>query len=298
MAKLGPLALAGIAAAFSGWARAADLPPAPSLPPLSPADAQFGGWYLRGDVGIGVNSTAPELKIAADPIAAGVAGGFISGAATQPFSNTTLSPFGMVDFGAGYQVNSWFRADATLEYRARARLQSLYALTDPAGGPAQYADPYRADVASIVGLVNGYANLGAWYGFSPFLGAGVGFADNRLSGFTDQGLGFGDYPSLGPAGYANGSRTSFAWALMAGVDFDLTPNLRLELGYRYLNYGSIATGGSNCLAGGSGGTFSTANCSAGVANTISSRNKLASNDFRLGLIYLIGGGAPLPVVAQ
>ena len=31
----------------------------------------------------------------------------------------------MADFGAGYQVNSWFRADATLEYRARARIQHI-----------------------------------------------------------------------------------------------------------------------------------------------------------------------------
>jgi opacity protein-like surface antigen len=262
-----------MAAVSAGWARAADLPPAPPLPPLSSAEEQFGGWYLRGDLGIGVNSTAPEFKAAFDPIAA------------SSF-DTTLSPFGVIDFGEGYQFNNWFRADATLEYRAGARLQSRY-LADLAspyfGGPAQYADFYRADVASIVGLVNGYANLGSWYGFSPFLGAGVGFADNRLSAVTDQS----------PAGYSNGSNTSFAWALMAGVDFEVTPNLRLELGYRYLNYGSIATGGSNCPAG---GTFSIAGCG-GSAKTISSSNRLASNDFRLGLIYLIGETPP-PVVAQ
>ena len=237
-------------------------------------------------MGIGVNSTAPEFKVAPDPIAAGAAGGFASPAASGSF-DTTLSPFGMIDFGAGYQFNSWFRADATLEYRAGARLQSRYASTNPVSadfaGPAQYADFYRADIASIVGLVNGYANLGTWYGFSPFLGAGVGFADNRLSGFID--------PS--PAGYSNGSKTSFAWALMAGVDFQVTPNLRLELGYRYLNYGLIATGGSNCLAG---WAFSIAGCD-GSTKTISSSNRLASNDFRLGLIYLIGETPP-PVVAQ
>lgn len=280
MAKLGPFALAGVAAASCGWARAADLPPAPSLPPPSPAEAEFGGWYLRGDVGVGVNSTAPELKTSPDPI---VAGGFISGAATRAFDKTTLSPFGMVDIGAGYQLSSWFRVDATLEYRAGADLQSRSALTD--GGPELYANSDRADVASIVGLVNGYANLGTWYGFSPFLGAGVGFADNRLSGFTGQNLGYADYPSPGSVGYANGSRTSFAWALMAGVDFNISANLRLELGYRYLNFGSIATGGSSC------GTFSIASCGC-VANTISSRNRLASNDFRLGLIYLIGEAPP------
>jgi opacity protein-like surface antigen len=287
MAKLGPLALAAVAAASSGGAMAADLPPAPSLPPQSSSETEFGGWYLRGDVGIGVNSTVPELRIAPDPIAASVVGGVISGAATQTF-NTTVSPVGMIDAGAGYQFNGWFRADATLEYRAGADLHSRHAATDPAsptfGGPAEYADFYRGGVASIVGLVNGYANPGTWYRLSPFLGAGVGFADNRTSGVTDQ-------TSFGPAGYANGSRTSFACALMAGVDYDVTPSLKLELGYRYLNYGSITTGGSNCA-----GSFSTPHCSGGVANTISSRNRLASSDFRLGLVYFIGG--PPRVVAE
>ena len=193
MAKLEALALAGIAAASCGWARAADLPPAPSLPPLSTAGAPFGGWYLRGDVGVGVNSTTPDLQ-ATEPIAAAVANGFSSSAATQTFKDVTLSPSGMIDLGAGYQFNDWFRADATLEYRAGGRLESGYALTSPAspafGAPGQYTDDYRADLASIVGLVNGYASPGSWYGLSPFLGAGVGFADNRLSGSTDQGYPF------------------------------------------------------------------------------------------------------------
>ena len=92
-------------------------------------------------------------------------------------------------------------------------------------------------------------------------------------------------------GYANGSRTSFAWALMAGVDFNISANLRLELGYRYLNYGAITAGGSSC------GTFSIVSCGGG-ANTISSRNRLASSDFRLGLIYLIGEVPPPAVVGD
>jgi opacity protein-like surface antigen len=283
MARLSRLALTGVAAVLSAWARAADLPPIPSLPEAESGPAEFGGWYLRGDVGGGVNTTAPELKIAPDPIAAGVAGGFISGAATQTFNNATLSPFGMIDAGAGYQFNSVFRADATLEYRGGASLRSTSAAY-PWPGPSQNADAFHADVSSFVGLVNGYVTPGAWYGFSPFLGAGVGFADNRTSGFADQ-------TSPGRAGYANGSRTSFAWAMMAGVDYDLTPNLKLELGYRYLSYGSITTGGSNC-----GGAFPAAYCGGGVASTISSRNRLASSDFRLGLIYSFGG--PPPAIAQ
>jgi opacity protein-like surface antigen len=96
-----------------------------------------------------------------------------------------------------------------------------------------------------------------------------------VSGFTDQGFGYADYTSLGPAvgpagGYfSNASKTAFARALMAGLDFDVSTNLKLELGYRYLNYGSIPTGGLNCLGGKSGGTFNTVNCSGGVANYVS-----------------------------
>ena len=53
-----------------------------------PSDGEFSGWYLRGDVGGGVNSTTPELQDRADPIAAGAAGGFLSGAATPRRSTT------------------------------------------------------------------------------------------------------------------------------------------------------------------------------------------------------------------
>jgi opacity protein-like surface antigen len=298
MAKLRLLAIASATAATCGWASAADLPPAPPLPPAPVVE--FSGWYLRGDVGVGVNAATPELQNTPDPIATGVASGFLSSSATQAFNNTTLSPFGMIDFGAGYQFNPWFRVDGTLEYRGGAGLQSLYTLTDPAapsfGGPLQYADFYRANVASFIGLLNGYANLGNWYGISPFVGAGVGFADTSVSGFTDQGFGYANDTSLGSTGgyFSNASKTNLAWALMAGLDFMISPNLRLELGYRYLNYGSIGTGASNCLAGNNGGTFSAANCNGGVPNYVSSRNTLASNDFRLGLIYLLGETPPPP----
>ena len=296
MAELRALVLAGcLAAASGGFASAADLlPPAPALPP--PA-VEFSGWYLRGDVGLGANFSAPELKNTPDPIATGVASGFLSPAAMQSFNNTTLSSFGMIDVGVGYQFNNWLRVDGTFEYRGGANLQSLYTLSDCcapafAGGPTQFADFYRANVSSFIGLVNVYADLGTWYGVTPFVGGGVGFADNNVSGFTDQGFGYANNVSLGPAGgyFADASRTNFAWALMAGLDFRINQYLKLEFGYRYLNYGSITTGASHCLS--ATGGFTSANCSGGVANYVSSRNSLASNDFRLGLIYMLGEPAP------
>ena len=290
---------AGVALASGGLAGAADLPPAPRLPPPAPVVEDFSGWYLRGDVGVGVNATSVDLQNYPDPIATGISSGFLSSQANQAYNNTTLSPFGLIDVGVGYQFNPWFRMDGTLEYRAGANLQSLYTLTDPAspgyGGPAQFADFYRADVSSFIGLVNGYVNLGSYWGISPFVGAGVGFADNSVSGFTDQAI-VASYYFDSPAGgyFSNASKTSFAWALMAGLDFNISPNLKLEMGYRYLNYGSIETGGSHCLAGAGGGTFSAQNCNGGVSNHLSSSNTLASNDFRIGLIWLLGAPPPPP----
>jgi opacity protein-like surface antigen len=295
MANWRGLALvAGLSIASGGLARAVDLPPAPRLPSPAPAGAEFSGWYLRGDVGAGINASEPDLQNLSDPIAAGVSRGFLSTSASQAFNNTTLSPYEMIDLGVGYQFDNWFRTDVTLEYRAGATLQSLYTLADPAspsfGGPLQTADFYRANVSSFIGLVNGYVNLPVFWGVSPFVGAGVGFANNTVSGFTDQGVGIASFGSLGPSGgyFSNSSKTSFAWALMAGLDFAISRDLKVELGYRYLDYGSIGTGSSHCLAGTLGGVFNTASCSGRVANAISSRNRLASNDIRLGLIWTPG----------
>ena len=287
MASLKALTLACVAAlALTGVAKSADLlPPPPALEPLPPAP-ELGGWYLRGDVGVGATASTPNLVNTPDPIAIG---GF-SPAANQSFNNTTISASTMFDVGVGYQYNTWLRGDITVEYRGGAEFQSEYVLND-ATTTTQYTDFYRANVSSLVGLANVYADLGTWSGITPYIGGGIGVARNTLSGFTDQGFGIVGGASTGPAGgyFGDGNKTNFAWALMAGFDFNVTQNLKLELGYRYLNLGKFTTGGSNCLNGtGAGGGFGNVNCSGGVANVVSSRGTLASNDVRIGLRWLIG----------
>ena len=53
------------------------------------------------------------------------------------------------------------------------------------------------------------------------------------------------YGGFGPTGggYApSKSKTNLAWALHAGVAYDVNPNLKLEIGYSYLNMGSADSG--------------------------------------------------------
>ena len=298
MASLPTFAAAALViVAGGGMARAVDLPPAPALPPAETSSNAFSGWYLRGDLGVGVE-TAPQLDRASGAIDAGIPLPSLSPFAVSAFSNTTLSPSGAIDGGVGYVLNPRLRMDATLEYRFGGQLRSTYAIDDPAplgaAGPFRSADRLRGGVSSLVALINGYVDLGSYWGVTPFVGGGIGVADNALSDVSDQGFAIAGSGAIVPVGgfFSNASRTSFAWALTAGIDVDLAPTLKLEASYRYLNLGSIAVGGLHCFPSGQP-------CLGGAGVAASSRTALASNDLRLGLIWLIGEPQPAkPVVAR
>lgn len=282
-ARAGSLAAAVCALLVSSSAAlAVDLPPAPNLPPapdLPAADGptdEFSGWYLRGDVGAGF-AAAPALRGSAETLAAQ---GIVSPFSASAFRNETLSTSTAVGAGLGYVFNPWFRADATLEYRFGARFGATYAVLDPASGLA--VDRVSGTLSSLVALVNGYVDLGDWWGATPFVGAGIGVADNALSGVSDAGWlvsGAGAAPIGGL--FSNASKTNFAWALMAGLDFDIAPNVKLELSYRYLNLGEAAFGGAHCAA-------------AACGSRVASSRALASNDVRVGLVWFVDA----PVVAR
>jgi opacity protein-like surface antigen len=272
----------GALIALSSVAVAADLlPPAPALEP-PPLAAEFSGWYLRGDVGLGVNASTPSLAVSPNPLAGYPA------SATNNFYNSSISASGIFDIGFGYQFNNWLRGDITEEYRGGGHFQSLEVLNDYAGG-LQYSDFYRANMWSAVTMFNGYADMGTWWGVTPYVGAGVGFAYNKLFGVTDNGYEYNSADTAEPlqstGGYFDdGGKWNFAWALMAGLSFNVTQNLKLDLGYRYLDYGKYTTGKAHCLDAGSQSGFG---CSGG-SYTIYSKNELASNDFRIGLRWMIG----------
>jgi hypothetical protein len=113
------------------------------------------------------------------------------------------------------------------------------------GGTTSQTNLYHGTSRSMVGLANFYVDLGTFCQIgclTPYVGAGFGFAHTTVSGFTDTSTGFnsvtGATGSLG--GYASTvSRTSFAWALMAGVGYKVNERLTLEAGYRYLSLGDM-----------------------------------------------------------
>lgn len=276
MGGLKALTIAGVLALGAGAASAADLlPPPPVVEPPIVAAADFGGWYLRGDVGVGIN-TISKLRSSFAP-------GFL---VDNPLfdASSSLGDSVIVGAGVGYQFNSWLRADITGEYRSQADYRAIQSY-GPTFCPlisGRCYDVYSGKVNAAVFMANGYADLGTWYGVTPYIGAGVGLAHVRFANLTDTGVQPG-----GGFGFAqNGSQTNFAWALMAGLGYNVTSNLKLEFGYRYLNMGRVTTPAIVCM-------------NAPACGYERHSYNLASHDIRVGFRYMFGeaGVAPIAMAA-
>lgn len=225
MPRLTTLCLAGVTATcFAGGAFAADmLAPPPPPPPVmhAPPPLDVGsGFYLRGDVGVSMyNYSGLDLV---PPVA---------GASTL---NNSLDAGVLIGVGAGYQFNSWLRADATIEYRT----PSKFSVTEQIAGPPVGWNITKGRLSGIVGLANAYVDLGTWHRITPFVGAGIGFASMTTSNVRD--LGYGAFAG-GSGSAANKTTTALAWAIHAGLGYDLTTNLKAEVAYRYLHIGDVST---------------------------------------------------------
>jgi opacity protein-like surface antigen len=254
-----------IGAFISAHAADLDLPPSPPLE--APPPPITSGWYLRGDVGYGFDqlnnfySNASEMS--------GTVPGFA-------YNGSSLGNQINFDLGVGYQINNWVRFDITGEYQSSAKYWAQESYTGASGGNcytgiSRCYDNYSGRLSTFAVLANGYVDLGTWWNFTPFVGAGFGGAFNTLSSVNDYNI------STGGSGFAPSSTSaSLAWALMAGVDYSFTPNWKLEVSYRYFNAGRVQTG-----------TF---DCGCGEIQ----RFTVSSNDVRVGLRYLF---ADIPLQA-
>lgn len=247
LSKMALVACAGAATAVSA-AQAADMPqPVPEV--------VVRGWYLRGDIGYSnqrVDSLDNALYDTYDSV-------------DNVYKDFDGAPFFAA--GIGYRWNHWFRTDVTGEYRSKSDFDGLD-IASQVGPPAFIPDNYTAKKSEWVALLNGYLDVGTWHGITPFVGAGVGAANIKISDFTDVGVNV-DSVAFGD----DHDEWNFAWALYAGLAFDVTDAFTVELAYRYLDLGD---GESGDLIGFDG------------TNTIDNPmkfNDITSHDLKLGVRY-------------
>ena len=238
-------------AASCGAALAADLS-APQDPGGEAPMVELGtGWYLRGD-----GAWARDSNLVLDAF----------GLASK--KNGTKNGW-MGDLGFGYSFNQWFRADATFEFRNQVRqignsapqpcLAGLGATKNAAGaivGSFPVFTPcfgnYRDRITRMAVLGNAYLELGTWSSLTPYVGAGIGFARNQSVGNVKYYITNGDrydlrfndpftgvaYHQFQDIAYKQ-TKYALAWALMAGVAVDIAPHAKLDVGYRYADFGTL-----------------------------------------------------------
>ena len=241
--------------------------PEPILPPI---ESSGGGWYLRGDVGVGLEEMDGFNFDITNACCAGALDGY-------SLIEKSMNDKAIVGAGLGYQWNDYLRFDLTGEYRGANNFG--FTLAGPTAAPNQEFNIYSATHSAAVGLLNAYYDIGDFWGVMPFIGAGAGFAYHNINNFHDVGAG----DSVGGFGIAPPtSTTSFSWALHAGVDYEVNQNLKLEMSYRYLDEGNAGAGIVTC--------FNTVSC-ADIDYTV---RDISSHDMRVGMRWTFGE-APAPM---
>ncbi|RJT41025.1 porin family protein [Mesorhizobium waimense] len=212
---------AALLAGVAGPVFAADFVEPPVVeqapPPVAyqePAD--FGGWYIRGDIdyhwsefGGGdyttYSGTAPQNP-----------GSFASGSLKGAFS---------AGAGVGYQVNRYFRTDLTFDWMGKSDFRGS---TNGfcTGGTVACTSTDTSSYSAMLLLANAYVDIGTWHGVTPYVGAGIGGAWVKWDTLHNTDLD-GSFEHTGGKGWR------FAYALMAGASYCLTDQVKLDVGYRY-----------------------------------------------------------------
>jgi opacity protein-like surface antigen len=257
------LAVAAMTVMLTPQARAADLPPMLPPPPM-----EYGGWYLRGDLGMTNQQVGSLYNVLFDT------------AVNLTVVDKNFEAGMLFGLGIGYRHNNWFRWDITGEYRGETGFHGM----DTYGGtPPTATNIYTGKKSEWLLMWNVYADLGTWKNITPFVGAGVGASRVTIHSFRDID------PITPSAAYADSaSKWNFAWALHAGLAYDVTPNFTIELAYRYLHLGDGVTGDIIAFDG-----------TNAIVNPMHFRD-ITSHDIKFGVRWALAdlGWAPPPVVSK
>lgn len=231
------LSLAGLAALLASGvampAFAADIvePPVIEATPqvaYEPAP-EVGGWYIRGDVDYHWSDfKGAKYNLYGAP---GVDGKFDFGDLKGALS---------VGGGVGYQVTRNFRVDLTGDYMFKSNFRGQTTGFCGTGLPCVSVD--RSSYQALLLLANAYVDIGTYYGFTPYVGAGIGGAHVKWADLIND-------DDDGTFRHKGGKNWRFAYAAMAGVSYCLTDRTKLDVGYRYSRINGGRMFGYNAGAG-------------------------------------------------
>ncbi|MEI9404934.1 outer membrane protein [Mesorhizobium argentiipisi] len=176
------------------------------------------GWYLRGDVSYLARKSFKNGDFT-----------FPSTINNESFSESQDAYFASIGFG--YHFNDYLRADLNLGYLPGNKASFSY---DDTGTATPSAVGFgNLKNYAISGILNGYVDLGTYVGITPYVGAGIGVvrSTRKLSAsYTDINDSANNFTVED-----NKSRYSLAYTLNAGLAYQVSKNVLVDLGYQYFS---------------------------------------------------------------
>ena len=225
----------------SGFAADLDQPifveQAPDLQPVEIGN----GWYIRGDIGYAINKggthTYNTFNVAATPQYS-----------PQTFATSDTDTDFSIGAGVGYQFNDWLRFDGTIDTYTGKFKGTTVAATPCLNNPILFPTYVGTTCASndtqnynaYQFMANAYVDLGTYVGVTPYVGAGAGMTlmtwDNLTNslycvpGAAACPVGA---PAITPVTHEGTTDYRFTYSVMAGLGYQVSQNVKLDLGYRY-----------------------------------------------------------------
>lgn len=244
--------------------------------------ADLGGPTPRGSI---KDAVPIEMRAAAGPCYFRADAGFSASRASHAvlndyyFGNASTST---VDLAAVNVANTWlFEAGAgcgwggSRGFRIEAMVGSHGERDFKATVPApQYGNVDRqmsGHLKTYTAMLNAYKDFGNFAGFVPYFGAGIGVAYNALRDITVTGVDWNGWYNY------EGDKVGLAWALMAGVGYQISDRAIVDVGYRYIDMGNAGASWTNFCACGK----------AEMQNVKITDN--AAHEFKVGLRYYTSG---------
>ncbi len=248
------------------------------------ASPSAGPCYVRADVGYAWSNASASWPVsnatfAGDTNTSGIidANEITYTSAGNAIANADLENTWLGEVGAGCGSGSrGLRAEVMLGLRGQRDFEGQPGVynTGPTPGdsvagytpPADVGDPMHTSLKTYTLMLNAYYDIGRFGRFVPYVGAGIGAAYHQLDDISFTGN-----PASTTSIHGNND-LAFAWALMAGVGVQLTDRAILDIGYRYLDAGSIKSQRSD----------------AGFNDNAVKLDDLTSHEVKVGLRYHFG----------
>lgn len=195
----------------------------------------FSTSALAADAVIEEDPAPPEPTVELSPENRWYVGARIGAAFADDTSFNTLGTVVTNSYDTGYvfsgAIGYEFGTDSPISARLEGELgytafdidaHSVAGVGNFSGGNA------FGETTALYGLVNGFLdyNLGV---ITPFVGAGVGYANVDFSGHGTTPTGI----------VMNNDSSGLAWQVSAGAAYALTENTKLDFGYRYQEFQNV-----------------------------------------------------------